>query len=305
MNERQHLSIIITTKNRIEDLKKCVEAVQRSTFVGYELIIIDDYSIDGTQNLNKKDLRIEKGDIYHAREPLMMVKARNFGARKASGDLLLFIDDDNSIDQDMVRILVEAAMKKKEYGILGPTMCLKDGRKYLDYQTFNLFTGKTTGKIWRGEGEVYDSDGIPNVFLIKREVFEKAGYFDEGLIQTFTELDFALHARAYGYRCGMISSARTLHNVSDTDTYAPRKLGGQFKQKAYCLMRNRSVAIVRYGRWYHKMIYFICFSLVWPSLYSLLMVRYKRFDLVVLYWRGFFDGLYYYFTGQLRMTALI
>ncbi len=137
------------------------------------------------------------------------------------------------------------------------------------------------------------------MFLVKKEVFDKTGLFDDSLIQTFTEPDFALNAKRYGYKCYILKKAKTYHNVND-NSLSIRTLGGHFSQKAYCLMRNRTVIIVRYGKWYHKLVYLFLFSWLWPTIYSLLMIGPKRFDLIRLYWMGFVDGLAYMLTGKLN-----
>lgn len=296
------LSIIITTKNRKEKLLKCISSIKKADFfsVDWELIVVDDNSDDGTERLSAQDFNIKKSKIIHNASQQMMVKSRNIGTKEASGKYLMFIDDDNIVSEKMFVILFYFAEKNKSYGIIGPSMYyLENKEKYLDFQKINFFTGRTIGKIDCLEQEVCDSDGIPNVFLIKKTVFESGGYFDEELIQTFTEPDFAFNAKKFGYKCGIVKEAKVYHDVSYNDSRKSRGLGGQFSQKAYCLMRNRTVIISRYGNWLQKIIYLLFFSWFWPLIYSILMLREKRFDLVELYWKGFFDGVRYFFTGKL------
>jgi GT2 family glycosyltransferase len=294
------LSIIITTRDRKDALMECIESIRNSTFKDFELMIIDDASSDGTASLKSEDLRLPSVQIYHSQEQLMLVQARNKGRELARGEYLLFIDDDNVIDSQMIEILVKVADRFPDYGLLGPSMFYHDTQqKYLDYQSISFYTGKTSGCFDTEQREICPSDGIPNVFLIKREVFERVGAFDATLLQTFTEPDFAFHAREHGFKCGMVKMARTLHKVSAHNDSTPRGLGAEFKQKAYCLMRNRSVMIKRYGSCSQKWIYFLFFSWVWPAIYSLRMLQFGRFDLIRLYWMGFRDGIYFMMTGKL------
>lgn len=294
------LSVIITTRNRKSDLMKCLDSVKGARFLDFdwELIVVDDYSNDGTENLKVDDIGLRNGLVVHNKTQQMMVKSRNIGVKESVGEYLLFIDDDNMIDEDMIKGLVNFADSDETYGIIGPSMYyLKQNRKYLDFQRFNFFTGKTSGVVDNSEREICDSDGVPNVFLIRKKVFERCGLFDESLIQTFTEPDFCFNAKKFGYECGIVKISKTYHNVDDS--LSGRSLGGQFNQKAYCLMRNRSVVIARYGKFYHKIVYILFFSWFWPLLYSLLAFKNKRRDLIGLYWLGFKDGLFYFFTGVL------
>ncbi len=297
------LSIIITTRNRKKDLIRCLESVRRSNFkkLEWELIIVDDSSDDGTEKLEIKDFDFSNIKIVHNVKQKMMVKSRNIGVKESIGEYLMFIDDDNVFDSEMLNELVDFAQRNKIYGIVGPSMYyLSTKEKYLDFQRINLLTGKTSGMIDKAGRSVCESDGIPNAFLIRKKVFDECGLFDEKLIQTFTEPDFAFNARKYGYKCGIIKKAKIYHDVSSDDVMRSRALGGQYTQKAYCLMRNRAVMVSRYGKWYQKVVYLIVFSWFWPLTYSILMLRERRFDLIKLYWKGFLDGMWYFLTGKLR-----
>ncbi len=282
---------------------RCVESIKKAVLgiTDWELVIVDDNSEDGTKWLTASDLEIANAKIIHNSTREMLVRSRNGGFKNSGGKYILFIDDDNVVTEKMIELLLNFAKENDTYGIIGPSMCyLESQKKYLDFQKINLFTGKTSGEIDNTEQAVCDSDGIPNAFLIKREVFEKCGQFDEAMIQTFTEPDFAFRVRKFGYRCGIVKKAEICHNVFASDDLSARALGGQFSQKAYCLMRNRMVIVARYGKWFHKVVYLLVFSWLWPIAYSFFVLREKRFDLIKLYWRGFFDGLKYFFTGELK-----
>lgn len=301
------LSIVITTRNRRADLLRCVDSIRRSNFdYDFELIVVDDKSNDGTEKLIPSDFNLPNTRIIHNNNQQMMVRSRNIGIKESKGKYILFVDDDNILDIDMVRSLTGFADKSDNYGIVGPSMYYLDTEeKYLDFQKINMLTGKTSGRVDNIEREFCDSDGIPNVFLVKSEVFDECGYFDEDLIQTFTEPDFAFSARKHGYGCVILKSAKTFHNVSRSDSFKSRSLGGQFSQKAYCLMRNRTIIVSRYGKWYEKIIYLLFFSWLWPLIYSSLVLGEGRFDLIKLYWRGFFDGVKYFFTGKVARNCIL
>lgn len=316
------LSIIITTKDRYQNLLSCLDSVRYNLKDNHtELIIVDDCSSDETKNLSIKTLKkfSKNAKIFHFKKQLMMVKARNFGAKEAKGKFILFIDDDNVLEKTAVGFLVKEAKSNNDYGILGPQMCYANKESYMLSQKFNFYTGMTSRLVPDNQNihksflnsflvskvsntlnkKVYLTDGVPNVFLIKEEVFKKCGYFDESLVQTYTELDFALHAKKFGYLSAIIPKSITYHQIDAKDDFSPEGLGAKFKQKAYCLMRNRIVIVKRYGNTLQKSIYFLFFSWVWFLVYLLLTVKNRRLDLVKIYSRGFKDGLIYLFTGKL------
>ena len=302
------LSIVITTRNRKIDLLECIDSIKKSDFknIEYEIIIVDDASDDGTEKITNGGTGSPNVKIIHNNTQQMMVRSRNIGAKNSSGNYALFIDDDNIIDKDMIINLLSFASDNKEYGMVGPSMYYYESKeKYMDYQKISLTTGKTSYFIGNEESNHYDSDGIPNVFMITKVAFEECGYFDERLIQTYTEPDFAKMIQKKGFKCCIVPKAKTYHKIKKEDDLKPISMGGKFKQKAYCLIRNRTVYISRYGKPLEKIFYLLCFSWVWPLAYSFFALKNGRFDLVKLYFKGFYDGIKYFFTSNLKDSVKI
>ena len=84
-------SIVITTKNRKEDLRRALSSCLRQTITS-ELIVIDDGSTDGTEELVRKEfptVRIVREEVSKG-----YIVQRNRGAQLASGDIIFSIDDD-------------------------------------------------------------------------------------------------------------------------------------------------------------------------------------------------------------------
>jgi GT2 family glycosyltransferase len=295
------LSIVITTRNRSSDLVACLRSIEESTGLefNYEIIVVDDASTDATATMSYKDFSINNLIFLRNSVQQMMVRTRNSGAKASRGELVLFIDDDNVLARDMISEIVRFADENAEYGIIGPKMCyFPSKRPYLSYQKINFFTGKTTGHLDASGAKYYDSDGIPNVFMVRKTALEDCGYFDESIVQTYTEPDLAFTASRLGYKCAMLQSAETYHRISEESSSV--HLGGnKFNQKAFFLMRNRIVMIARYGRWYHQAVFLFLFSWLWPLLYTLSVIREKRFDLITLYWDGYWCGLKFFFSRNL------
>jgi len=304
------LSIVITTRDRYSELEECVRSIARSTIdLLYELIVVDDCSSDKTRDLTGEEIRewCHAGEVtvIHSAEHLKMVRARNKGAVTARGRFVLFVDDDNVVDESMVMELIHCVKSSENIGIVGPSMYSSMSRvKYFDTQAISLFTAHTKCRT-RSESlppEIIESDGIPNVFLVKREVFEKAGYFDNNLIQSFTEPDFSLNARRFGFRTVVCNAAKTYHNIDPGER--SREMGST-PAKAYCLIRNRFVIVRRYGGLQHLLVFLIFFSWVWPLIYSFVALRSGDYGRIKYYLAGFIDGFYFAITGKFRSNKEI
>lgn len=295
------ISVVIPTRNRHSVLLRCLRSVAESTRRADEIIVVDDASEDATKDMKRVENITLPVCILHLDHHAMMSEARNVGARSSSGDLVLFIDDDNVIDPRMIELLVDAAQRFPTYGMLGPVMVtLSTGTIQTAFQRFNLVTGYTYGPALVPRSELVASDGIPNVFLIRREIFNRCGYFDESLMATYSEIDLDFRARRLGYQCGIVTAAKTFHDNHPHRALLPRTMGGgTFLQKSYCMIRNRMVMVRRYGRVDQQILFFVFFSWLWPVVYSTIMLRYRRFDLICLYWQGFRDGVTYAVSGKL------
>jgi glycosyltransferase involved in cell wall biosynthesis len=300
------ISIIITTRNRHDDLLSCLKSISQSIYqnLNYEIIVVDDASTDNTDKIKINQYSLKNLKIIRNCKQEMMVRSRNKGAAEATGEFLLFIDDDNIIESDMIKKLIKFADANPDYAVIGPKMCYyPSGRPYLCYQKFNFFTGRTTAYKKTTHETVIDSDGIPNVFLVRKNYMDKFGYFDEDIVQTYTEPDYAFSALQRGYKCGIVQDALTYHKILETKGAV--HLGGhQFNQKAYFLMRNRTLMIIRYGKSYQQITYLLFFSWLWPIIYSLLVLRESRFDLIKLYWLGFYDGFKLFITRRLPSYSI-
>ena len=297
------LSIIVTSRNRHRVLMRCVKSIICSEFRDFELIVIDDASSDGTERLTDSDLQHPQARIIHIKEQIMMVKARNLGVSYAKGRYLLIIDDDNVVPLDMSKKLIAAMEDYSQYGVLGPVMYYYSTQSLkMCGQKINLFTGRTRELVNVNNSHIIDSDGIPNAFMIRKSVFDEVNGFDASIVQTFTEPDFAYQARMKGYKCGVVASAKIYHDIPVEGQLTPRSLGTTYIQKAYCLMRNRTVIVARYGSFVQKLVYFLFFSWFWPLVYSLIMLRWRQTEVLPFYWRGFVDGLRYMLTGRLSSS---
>lgn len=295
------LTVVIPTRNRYKVLQRCLRSIESSTLRPDELIIVDDQSSDATATMGDWVMGTTTVRVVHAVERLMMSEARTLGARAAGGDLVLFVDDDNVVDITMIDHLVRAAEKYPRVGMFGPIMYTASTHQVQTaFQRINLLTGHTWGPGIVPVTELVASDGIPNVFMVRRGVFEQCGYFDAELLATYSEPDLAWRARRFGWQCAVVTAARTFHDNLPAGTLIPRTMGGgTFPQKSYCMIRNRMVMVHRYGRWWEQVVFFLLFHWLWPTVYSIVMLRHARFDLIAWYWRGWRDGWRYLLMGRL------
>ncbi|UCC41079.1 MAG: glycosyltransferase family 2 protein [Candidatus Aminicenantes bacterium] len=105
-----NLSIIIPTLNSASVICKCLEAIKKSTYDDYEVIVVDGGSIDGTISIAKN----------HTENVIILDRdngrghARNIGIIKSKGQILVFTDSDNIIKKDSLKIIAEYFLKHSD-----------------------------------------------------------------------------------------------------------------------------------------------------------------------------------------------
>lgn len=110
------VSIIIPAYNCIKSLEYCTRSIQQQTYTGFELILVDDGSIDGSGELCDKfaaaDSRIK---VIH--KPNGGVSsARNAGIDAATGEYITFCDSDDYLEPDYLETLIQTAKSNPDCG---------------------------------------------------------------------------------------------------------------------------------------------------------------------------------------------
>lgn len=89
------ISVIIPTYNRVQVLPKAIKSVLEQSFENWELIVVDDGSEDGTEDVVLSFLD-DKRIVYKYQINTGVSAARNLGASIAKGKYLVFLDSDDN-----------------------------------------------------------------------------------------------------------------------------------------------------------------------------------------------------------------
>lgn len=112
------ISIILPVYNREKYIEECIRSVYAQTYQNFEVIVIDDGSVDGSLALCRafaeKDARIKVLNGPH----LGVSAARNVGLDAAEGDFVFFLDSDDIIHPQLLEVLV-SSLKNTDADISG------------------------------------------------------------------------------------------------------------------------------------------------------------------------------------------
>jgi len=106
------ISIVMPVYNSEKYLRACLDSLLRQSFIDFEVICIDDCSVDGSWEILKEYAQIDNRiKVLQNEENLRAAGTRNVGLEKAVGDYIYFIDSDDYIDRDYLRLLYAKAIE--------------------------------------------------------------------------------------------------------------------------------------------------------------------------------------------------
>ena len=108
------ISVLVPVFNSQKYLRQCLNSILMQTYTDFELVIVNDGSIDQSQEIIdefvKKDIRVR---ALKKENEKSISKTRNFLLKQIKGDYFIFIDSDDVADKNLLKILYETMIKTK------------------------------------------------------------------------------------------------------------------------------------------------------------------------------------------------
>jgi glycosyltransferase involved in cell wall biosynthesis len=263
-------SVIIPSYNRASILHRAIESILKQSFTDWELIIVDDGSIDSTEELvsSYKDSRIH----YVFQKNKGVCAARNNGAYVSKGEFLCFLDSDDYVTENWLSDFFN--LNDKYYHLLFCNMKLIRPNQEVD-----LISVSNRNK----EGKYFGK--IPGSWIIRKENFINAGMFDEKLkFGENTEFFFRINEEnlIYGFvnRYNFIyneshdGGSKNLKNKIESNLYILKKHLHYFKKNKNVLRlyyQNIAVTYAKLKSWKKAQIYFFKAYCVQPWKFKTLL----------------------------------
>lgn len=212
------ISIIIPSKDNPQILGCCLESIQKYTFnADYEIIVVDNGSSEKNKALYEElleNMKVETRYIYEKRDFNFSYMC-NTGAGNATGNLLLFLNDDIEItgqdydDTDWLTVLAGQA-KQEKTGAVGAKLLYTESSYIqhigvVNYETScfaHLYAKAVDNKSIKAYRNIADYDCLcvtGACFMLEKKKYDEAGGFDESLVVTHNDVDICLSLYEAGY----------------------------------------------------------------------------------------------------------
>ncbi|KAF6245796.1 glycosyltransferase family 2 protein [Nitrosopumilus sp. b2] len=191
------VSIIIINYNGKKLLEKCLESLFQIDYENFEIILVDNNSNDGSIEYVTKNfpsIIIIKLDSNKG-----FAEPNNMATKIAKGDYLLFLNNDTIVTKNFLTELIQVIENDKKIAICQSLLLKPDG------------SVDSSGDFIDPLGVVYNSRTIPTkereissargaCMLIKKNIFDELGGFDEHFFVSFEDVDIGWRAWIKGYK---------------------------------------------------------------------------------------------------------
>ena len=272
------VSVIIPTRNGVDLLRRCITSVlKKTTYYNYEIIIVDNGS-DQSETLNyltslgcQSNIRVLRDD-----RPFNFSALNNAASRLAQGNLLALLNNDiEVISPDWLSEMVSHALQP-DVGAVGARLLYPDGTLQhggvilgingVSGHAHKRLPRNLSGYFHRAKLTQSVSAVTAACLVIRKEVYDKVGGFNEALQVALNDIDFCLRVREAGYRNVWTPYAELYHHESATRGYenTPEK-ELRFQKEAQYLQERWGDALLRDPAYSPNLTLRLeDFSLAWP-----------------------------------------
>jgi len=236
---KARVSVVIPTRNRTDVLSRCLDSVYASDYGDLEVIVVDDASEKPVGAMLSG--RFPGARFIRNEERRLLSCSRNSGAAVSTGDYLFFLDDDNVLASDTIRMLAATLDESERVAVSSPiTFYLsRPTTVWTSYISRTKFPG-----FYKLHTEVPKADALTfsfhNAFMVKKQIFDSLHGFDcADFPVRFGEVDFAHRLSAEGYVARVNPRANDWHDLGWALVHVD-------SARAYFTERNRMIVIKKY-----------------------------------------------------------
>ncbi|MEE3624876.1 glycosyltransferase [Nitrospirillum sp. BR 11752] len=240
------VSIIIPTRDNWRVLAACIDSIRaKSSYDKYEIVVLDNGTKEPPSLAYLNRIRNWPGvKVIRHDFPFNYSELNNLGAESATGDVLLFLNDDTEVvTTDWIERMTGYA-QLDHVGAVGAKLLYPGGRETQHAGVLNLQDGPGHA-FWRADPDAhgyflrnlleYNWLAVTGACLmVERRKFQAVGGFDVSLPIAYNDIDICMRLHEAGYYNVMCQAVRLIHHES-----VSRGVDHMSEEKRERLVRDR------------------------------------------------------------------
>ena len=290
---KSSVSIVIPHWNNVDVLSECLESISNTNFENFETIVVDNASTDNSVasvRSNYPNVKLIENDKNYG-----YAGGCNIGAEAASGDFLIFLNNDTVQEKDWISNLIKTINSDDKIAAVQPKILNYYDRNVFDYAggsgghmdiyCFPFARGRIFSFQENDEGQYNNKEkcfwSSGTCFMVRRELFQKAGGFDESFFAHMEEIDLCWRLYAMGFEVWVEPDSVVYHkNALTLPMYSHKKYYLNHRNSLLMLLGNYSIKnifLIGIPRLILEKI---------ACLYSILMLDWRHFTAILrsLFW---------------------
>jgi GT2 family glycosyltransferase len=242
------VSVVVVNWNRREMLRGCIASLALQEDVGFELILVDNGSSDGSVEAVEQ-LRTSLHFPVHIianKDNCGFCAGNNQGIAAARGQYVALLNNDAEAEPGWLAAMVECIESRADVGMVASKILVYENPSRIDKVGHLIYPdgqnrGRGTGELDRGQydrqEEVLWPDGC--AALYRKSMLDQIGGFDEDLFAYADDAELGLRARIAGWSCLYTPRAVVRHRRGST-------LGLLSMRRLELIERNRILLAVKH-----------------------------------------------------------
>ena len=203
------VACIVVTYNRVELLKNCISSLHSQTCGGFDIIVVNNGSTDGT-----KEWLSTQNDIVTINQDNVGGAGGFYTGMKTAiergYDWVWMMDDDGETEAHQLEELLNGA-ERLDSKFVNALVCNINNKEQLAFGLVHNGKGLTNVDETKAYKEIPDSINPFNGTMIHRDVIEKIGFIKKEMFIWGDEMEYTYRARSNGYKLFTITNAIHYH----------------------------------------------------------------------------------------------
>lgn len=222
------ISILIPNKDHADDLRRCIQSIHKQDYSNYEIIIIENHSIDAELFAYYKQLMAEYDHIRIIKwdKEFNYSAINNYAASHAKGEYYLLLNNDVEFISEHSIWEMIGLCSRRDVGAVGIKLLYPD--RSIQHAGIVVGYGGIAGHAFLNEpsssdgymgriNRVQDYSAVTAAcMLVKQSIYKEVGGFDVAYKIAFNDVDFCLKIIEKGYRIVYTPYADAFHYESKT-----------------------------------------------------------------------------------------